>query len=105
MVETLFDEGLGVKEIARLLKISPATVSYHKERLGYTMSRECARRYDWAAIQANYDEGHSRRQCQERFGFSYSAWTDAVFRGDIQARPKAMPFDELLTANTPRNRN
>lgn len=104
-VEALFDEGLGVKEIARLLNISPATVSYHKERLGYTMTRQCARRYDWRAIQAFYDEGHTRTECQDRFGFSPSSWCDAVFRGDIIPRPVAMPLQRLLAADQPRSRN
>ncbi len=104
-MEALFDEGLGVKEIARFLNISPATVSYHKERLGYTMKRECARRYDWRAVQAFYDEGHTRTECQARFGFSASSWCDAVFRGDIVPRPVAMPLERLLAANQPRSRN
>ena len=103
-VELLFDEGMGVKEIARILGISPSTVSYHKERLGYTMKRQCARRYDWGAVQAYYDEGRTRTECQERFGFSASSWVDAVFRGDIVPRPSAMPFDELLGPDTPRSR-
>jgi hypothetical protein len=104
-VRLLFDEGMGVKEIARMLGLSPATVSYHKERLGYTMQRKCARRYDWAAIQAYYDEGHTRTQCQNHFGFSASAWCEAVFRGDIAPRPVAMPLEKLLVAGIHRSRN
>ncbi|MGH2978114.1 MAG: helix-turn-helix domain-containing protein [Solirubrobacterales bacterium] len=104
-VRQLFDAGKGVKEIARMLGLSPATVSYHKERLGYTKQRQCARRYDWAAVQAYYDEGHTRTRCQERYGFSASAWCDAVFRGDIMPRPVAMPLEKLLVAGTCRSRN
>jgi hypothetical protein len=104
-VRELFEAGRGVKEIARMLGLSPATISYHKERLGYTKQRKCARRYDWVAIQAYYDEGHTRTQCQEHFGFSASSWCDAVFRGDIVPRPIAMPLDKLLAANQPRSRN
>jgi len=96
---------MGVKEIARMLALNPSTVSYHKTKLGYPPNRRCATRYDWAAIQAYYDEGHTRRECQKRFGFSHSAWYDAVLRGDILQRPYPLPFDELLAANTPRNRN
>jgi hypothetical protein len=58
MVEAFLAEGLGVKEIARLIGVTPSTVTYHKGRLGYPRQRECALRYDWAAIQAYYDLGH-----------------------------------------------
>ena len=92
-----------MKEIARLLALTPSTVSYHKQRLGYPRQRKCALRYDWAAVQAYYDLGHTRRQCRERFGFSASSWSDAVDRGDIKARPYGMPFEELLVQQ-PRNR-
>ena len=104
-VEALFDEGLTGKEIARMLGLSPATISYHKERLGYTMRRECATRYDWNAVQAYYDEGHTRRECQDQFGFSHNSWTEAVLRGDIIQHRYPMPFDKLLAADTPRNRS
>jgi hypothetical protein len=88
-----------------LLDRNPATISFHKAKLGYPLQRKCAKRYDWAAIQAYYDEGHSRRECQEHFGFSRTAWPDAVTRGDIVQRPFPMPFNELLAQGIPRNRN
>ena len=101
----LLEQGKGVKEIARLLRLNPSTVSYHKTKLGYPPLRKCSTRYDWAAVQAYYDEGHSKQECHEHFGFSHTAWADAVMRGDLVPRPYPMPFDELLAANTPRNRN
>jgi 5-methylcytosine-specific restriction endonuclease McrA len=99
----LLDEGRGVNEIARLLGINPATVSYHKRKLGYPMSDPCARRYDWAAVQRYYDKGHTVRECIKHFGFSSASWTDAVNRGAIVARPQAMPLGQLLI-NGPRGR-
>jgi 5-methylcytosine-specific restriction endonuclease McrA len=102
-VRLLLEQGKGVNEIARLLGINSATVSYHKRRLGYPMSDHCALRYDWAAVQRHYDEGHSVRECMEQFGFSSAAWTDAVNRGALVARPQAMPLDDLLI-NGPRGR-
>lgn len=100
----LLERGKGVKEIARILDLTPATISYHKTKLGYPPNRRCARRYDWGAIQAHYDEGHTRTACQEHFGFSASSWCDAVLRGDIVPRPVAMPVGQLLAANQPRAR-
>jgi hypothetical protein len=47
-------------------------------------------------VQAFYDLGYSRRDCQKIFGFSAQSWSDAVNRGAIQPRPYGMPFDELL---------
>jgi 5-methylcytosine-specific restriction endonuclease McrA len=102
-VRQLLDEGKGVKEIARLLGISQGTVGYHKRRLRYPLDERFTRRYDWAAIQAYYDEGHSKRECEREFGFSAWAWSYAVKRGAITSRPHAMPLEELLI-KAPRNR-
>jgi hypothetical protein len=58
-VRQLLEEGKGVKEIARILGISQGTVGYHKRRLDYPLDERFTVRYDWPAIQAYYDEGHS----------------------------------------------
>jgi hypothetical protein len=68
------------------------------------MDPRFAVRYDWAAVQDYYDAGHSKRECEKRFGFSAWAWSYAVKRGAIVARPQAMPLEELLVANTKRGR-
>jgi len=51
-----------------------------------------SKNYDWAVIRAYYDVGHTRTECQERFGFSNGAWHRAVNRGDIVPRPKSSGF-------------
>jgi 5-methylcytosine-specific restriction endonuclease McrA len=96
-VRRLLEEGKGVKEIARLLGISQGTVGYHKRRLQYPLDERFTRRYDWIAVQAYYDAGHSKRECEREFGFSAWAWSYAVKRGAIVPRPQAMPIEELLT--------
>jgi 5-methylcytosine-specific restriction endonuclease McrA len=103
-VRELLEQGVGTKEIARRLGLHASTVSYHKARLGFSMVESSAARYDWPAIQEFYEEGHSILECIERFGFSRWAWAYAVKRGAITPRPHAMPFDQLLAADTPRNR-
>ena len=44
-----------------------------------------------------YEAGHTFHECQRRFGFSASAWADAVARGAIAPRSKAAEL-ELLAA-------
>jgi hypothetical protein len=56
------------------------------------------RRYDWAAVQAYYNEGHTYRQCREKFGFSAGSWQKAVKRGELQPRAPGKPIAELLRA-------
>jgi DNA-binding CsgD family transcriptional regulator len=102
-VRDLLEAGRGVKEIARALDITPATVCYHKRRLGYLIDDRCNRRYDWAQVQAYYDAGHSVRECAARFGFSTKSWYDAAKRGVVHPRPRAMPLDRLLI-DRPRDR-
>jgi 5-methylcytosine-specific restriction endonuclease McrA len=60
------------------------------------MDETASRRYDWTLVQSYYDEGHTVSDCQERFGFCKASWSSAVRRGDVVARPSAMPIDELL---------
>jgi DNA-binding transcriptional ArsR family regulator len=99
-VAKLHAEGLTGKEIARRLGITPPTVCYHLRRLG--VPKQPQRRYDWAEVQAYYDQGNSMRECVEHFGFSHKTWHDAKLRGDIKTRPHGMPIEDLLAG--PRNR-
>jgi hypothetical protein len=53
-------------------------------------------RYDWAAIQRYYDEGHTYRECRARFGFAAESWTRAVRGGRLRARGQQLPLAILL---------
>jgi hypothetical protein len=44
---------------------------------------------DWVVISAYYQVGHTRAECQQRFGFSNGVWQRAVDRGEIVPRPKS----------------
>lgn len=95
-VAELLADGLSQNAIAATLGISKATVSYHARNLGKPRDERCNRRYDWAAVQAYYDEGHSIAECRKRFGFSTQTWNAARLRGDVVSRPLAPPLDLLL---------
>jgi DNA-binding CsgD family transcriptional regulator len=103
-VAAMLADGLSQNEIARRLGVRKSTVSYHARRLGKPRDERGARRYDWAAIQAFYDAGHSVTECQIAFGFSRQSWNDATKRGDVAARPHGLPMDELLVAGAERSR-
>jgi 5-methylcytosine-specific restriction endonuclease McrA len=53
-------------------------------------------RYDWAAIQRYYDEGHSYSECRIEFGFYPRSWEDAVRRGAIKTRDQLWPIERIL---------
>lgn len=55
-------------------------------------------------MQRYYDEGHTVRECRERFGFANETWNQARRRGDVRARSQKVPVDRLLVAGRPRNR-
>ena len=103
-VSELLALGVSRAEVARRLSISKATVSYHARRLGLAVDERCARRYDWVEVQRYYDVGHSVRECIARFGFSSASWFKAVQRGDVRARPAAIPSELLFAADTYRGR-
>jgi hypothetical protein len=91
-------EGASVTEIAHELGVSKATVCFHKRRLGYAMDGRFGRRYDWTAIQAYYDAGHSARACREAFGCSPWSWNQAARRGALTLRPTLRPIETFLVA-------
>ncbi|HEX5309522.1 MAG TPA: helix-turn-helix domain-containing protein [Solirubrobacteraceae bacterium] len=103
-VRQLLASGKTRAEVARALGLSRSTVTYHAARLGEDIDSSCGRRYDWHQIRRFYDEGHSLRACQARFGFNMRTWHDAIHRGAIVARPTRMPLDRLLVAGPRRNR-
>lgn len=103
-VARLLAEGLSQTHVAFELGLSKPTVNYHARKLGIVPDERCARRYDWAAIQAAHDAGLSRTECMRRFGFAPGSWDRAVASGQLVARPVGVPLDELLVAGRPRNR-
>jgi hypothetical protein len=104
-VAKLWSQGLSGSEIARQLGISKPTVCFHLRLLGVPPSVEFATRYDWEAIRAYYNAGHSMTQCMAEFGFSRNAWWDAIRRGAIKPRPRLEPIEDLLKPGRRRNRH
>jgi DNA-binding CsgD family transcriptional regulator/5-methylcytosine-specific restriction endonuclease McrA len=102
-VHRLLTAGHSRAQVARELGVSKSTVTYHATRFGMNVDKRAARRYDWQVIQRYYDAGHTLQECVGRFGFSTAAWADAVKRGEIVSRARAMPISELLA--TTRNRD
>jgi hypothetical protein len=100
----MLEAGSSISNVARALGVAKSTVCYHARGLGYQADRRFATRYDWKAIAAFYDDGHTVGECMRRFGFSMSAWSDAIKRGDVTPRPRATPAGELLSGNRPASR-
>lgn len=104
MVAELLAQGLSQAEVARRLGLGKPTISYHARRLGMPVDERGARRYDWAAVQRYYDEGHSVRECLAAFGFASQTWQAAMKRGAIVTRPQRTPTDKIFAIGPLRNR-
>lgn len=106
-VQAYHDEGHGFVECARRFGFTHTAwiKAIRRGRLQVPRSRfpDRRRKYNWAEIQAYYEDGHTYRQCMQNFGFCAVSWSDAVRRGEIKPRPFGMPIAELL-ANPQRNR-
>ena len=102
-VARLLAEGLTAAEMALRLGRAKSTIAYHQRGLGVPVDERCTRRYDWNAVQAFYDEGHSVAECKARFGFSSQSWNAARQRGAIVSRPVGMPLGVLVAGD--RNRS
>jgi hypothetical protein len=99
-VQAYHDEGHGFAECSRRFGFSRSawTKAVRQRKLSVTRSSSEDRRrhYDWAAVQAHYDRGHSYRETAAYFGFSSAAWFKAVQRAEIKSRPLGKPLQTLL---------
>ncbi len=102
-IRRLLREGRSQAEVARLTGRSKSTISWHARQLDRPIDTRCARRYDWAEIQAYYDAGHSVSECQARFGFARASWSDARRRGDVVARQHPRPIELLVETSKSRS--
>ncbi|HEX8975952.1 MAG TPA: helix-turn-helix domain-containing protein [Solirubrobacteraceae bacterium] len=104
-VKDLIEQGLTQAEIAAALGVSRPTVCFHMRSLGVQARPDFARRYNWTEIAAFYEAGHSLTDCRRKFGFSRSAWADAIRRGAIKPRPRSEPIGQILANGRRRNRS
>ncbi len=103
LVADLRRQGLSYSQIAAKIGATKSTVAYHARRIGLPANDTFARRYDWQKIQEAHDAGLSMKQCQERFGFHGSTWSQAVARGDIRPRPRARELGVLFCEGSSRD--
>ena len=105
-IQAYHDEGHGFVDCQKRFGFShTAWVKAIKRGELRSAGREFAdrrRRYDWAAVQAYYDEGHSYRECLAKFGFNPMSWHKARLRGEINTRPLAKPLEVILATSTSR---
>jgi transposase-like protein len=97
--------GKPIATIAEELGIVKSTVCYHARRLGVPEDERFARRYDWAAIQRYYDDGHSIRACAREFGFCIESWHRAAHAGLLRSRPAGAPIETYLVRGRRTNRS
>ena len=101
-IKSMLEAGVPGVQIAAELRISPATVSYHARKLGFP--RKPRSRYDWSAIQAYYDGGHTYRETKAHFGFSSGAWAKAAEAGKVVPRRNITELAAWLVEGSAVNR-
>jgi hypothetical protein len=108
-LQSVIDAGGGFSVCQRLFGIAHATWS-KATRNGFldlsgirSLQEAATRRYDWDAIQAYHDAGHSVRSCRRHFGFSMQNWEKARRAGRIVPRGRRRFSVEELARN-PANR-
>lgn len=99
-MQAYHDEGHGFVECARQFGFSH-TAWIKALRRGELRSTQRPfsdrrRRYNWATVQAYHDEGHTYRECMRYFGYCAESWTEAVRRGELKARARALPIAVMM---------
>jgi 5-methylcytosine-specific restriction endonuclease McrA len=101
-VQEYYDEGHGFVECSRRFGFTHTAwvkaIQRGTLRAPQSPFPDRRRKYNWADIQAYYDDGHSYRQCKRQFKFCAVSWTNAVRRGEIKPRVFGMSITELLSS-------
>jgi 5-methylcytosine-specific restriction endonuclease McrA len=106
-VQRFVDEGHGFVDAQKRFGFSHTAwikaIKREKLHAGERPFEDRRRRYDWAAVQAYYDEGHSIRDCARHFGFCLASWTKAADRGDVRARPSSKKLETVMWSRSSRH--
>jgi hypothetical protein len=92
----LLKQGKCYREIAEEVRCSKATISYHASRLEGYRPKGHGVKFDWALVEQFYEDGHSPKECKEKFGISNGAWGAALKSGKIKSRHRKPLTSELL---------
>jgi hypothetical protein len=100
-VQAFYNEGHGFVECSQRFGFGHTAwikaIKRGRLRVVPTRFADRRRRYDWAEVQAYYDDDHSFRQCKAKFGFNANSWAKAVRRGEITPRVSGMSIADLLS--------
>jgi 5-methylcytosine-specific restriction endonuclease McrA len=106
-IQRYHDEGHGFVECRRKFGFSYdawlKAIGRGALRIRPSLFADRRRKYDWSAVQAYYDEGHSYRECRQKFGFANASWTKAVQRGEVVPRPRAKNLETVLRSKASRH--
>lgn len=107
LIQRYHDEGHGFVECQRHFGFTHGAWNKAIKR-GELVTRETPfrdrrRRYDWSAVQAYHDEGHSYIECLRKFGFTSATWTKAVKRGELRPHSHAKSLAEVLSSKSARH--
>jgi len=101
-IRIMLEAGVPISQIAAELGVTPPAVCYHARKLGFPAQPRS--KYDWTAIQAYYDDGHTYAETKARFGFSNGAWAKAIEAGKIVSRRNVTALETWLIAGSGVNR-
>ncbi len=106
-IQRFHDDGHGFVDCVRQFAVTHTAwnkaIATGRLRTIATPYKDRRKRYDWAEIQAYYDQGHTYRETQIVFGFCAAAWEKARLRSEISSRGwRGMPIAQLLVGR--RNR-
>ena len=106
-VQRFVDEGHGFVDAQKRFGFSHTAwikaIKRGKLHVGNPPFSDRRRRYDWGAVQAYYDEGHTVRDCVSHFGFCLATWSKAVDRGEIHARSASKPLEVVMWSGSSRH--
>lgn len=104
-IQRFYDAGATEAQTRKRFALFPSTFSKAVTHRRLILRHEDANRprtgprnwkYDWAAVQAYHDAGHTVRQCMAHFGFCSAAWTVAVRKGRLKARSMKRPIRQVI---------
>jgi 5-methylcytosine-specific restriction endonuclease McrA len=105
-VQAYHDQGHGFVECARRFGFCHTAwikaIKCGALRVAPSRFRDRRRRYDWAEVQAYYDNRHTYSETAEHFGFCSAAWYKAITRSDIRPRPRRIPMETVLRSRSSR---